>query len=97
MKKTVKTRSDYSAAVRRLKALAHPARLRIMGRLSEGECCASEATKCIGISQPNTSQHLKALKDAGLITGRRQGTRICYRIADERIAEIVKILMKGKT
>ena len=90
-----RTASTYDATARRLKALAHPARLMIMARLRESECCAAQATECLGLSQPNTSQHLKALRDAGLIVGKRQGTRICYRIAEERIAEILPILLKG--
>ena len=45
------------------------ARLRIMARLLENECCVAEATKCLKVSQPNTSQHLKALREAGLKLG----------------------------
>jgi len=89
------TRSPFDAAARRLRALAHPVRLRILARLAEGECCASEATTCAGISQPNASQHLRALREAGYIAGQRQGTRICYRIADARTADFVKNLLKG--
>jgi ArsR family transcriptional regulator len=86
----------FDAAARELKALAHPARLRILARLKAGECCANEAMRCLRISQPNTSQHLKALKKAGLIVGRREGTKICYRLADDRIANILDILLKGE-
>jgi ArsR family transcriptional regulator, zinc-responsive transcriptional repressor len=85
----------YAAAAARLKALAHPARLGILSRLSESECCVSRATACLGLSQPNASQHLKALREAGLVVARRQGTRICYRIADERIAALLPIILKG--
>jgi ArsR family transcriptional regulator len=88
--------SIYEAKARELKALAHPARLRILARLKDGECCANEAMKALGVSQPNTSQHLKALKNAGLIVGRREGTKICYRLADDRIANILDILLKGE-
>ena len=87
--------SPYVEMALRLKSLAHPARLRIMARLRESECCVAQATECLGVSQPNASQHLKALREAGLVAGRRQGTRICYRIADERIAAILPILLKG--
>ncbi len=89
-------RSRYETEARRLKALAHPARLRILARLLENECCATEATKCLKASQPNTSQHLKALREAGFIAGRRQGTRICYRIADIRTAELLTHILKGE-
>ncbi len=95
MESRERTRSPYAETARRLKSLAHPARLRIMARLREAECCVAQATECLGVSQPNASQHLKALREAGLIAGKRQGTRICYRIADERIAAILPILLKG--
>ena len=89
-------RTTYDTEARRLKALAHPARLRILARLLENECCAAEATKCLKASQPNTSQHLRALREAGFIAGRRQGTRICYRIADPRTAKLLACLLKGE-
>lgn len=89
-------RAAYETEARRLKALAHPARLRILARLLENECCAAEAMKCLNASQPNTSQHLRALREAGFIAGRRQGTRICYRIADPRTAELLACLLKGE-
>jgi ArsR family transcriptional regulator len=92
----VPTQSILEATARELKALAHPARLRILTRLKDGECCANEAMKCLRVSQPNASQHLKALKNAGLIVGRREGTKICYRLAGDRIVKILNILLKGK-
>jgi ArsR family transcriptional regulator len=94
-KTIVPTSSIYEVTARELKALAHPARLRILARLKDGECCVNEAMKCLRISQPNTSQHLKALKNAGLIAGRREGTKICYRLAGDRIAKILNLLLKG--
>jgi DNA-binding transcriptional ArsR family regulator len=75
----------------RFKALSHPARLMLLRRLMESERCVSDVEKCLGLSQPNVSQHLKILKDAGIIVGRRERTRICYRIADDRITRILRI------
>ncbi len=92
----VPTQSVIEVKARELKALAHPARLRILNRLKDGECCASEAMKCPRVSQPNASQHLKALKNAGLIVGRREGMKICYRLAGDRIAKILNILLNGE-
>ncbi len=87
--------AELVPAARIFKALAHPARLLLLRRLLESECCVSEAEACLGISQPNVSQHLKILKDAGLIAGRREKTRVCYRIADERIERMLEILWEG--
>ena len=87
--------SEMVPIARMLKALAHPARLLLLRGLLERECCVSEVKACLGLSQPNVSQHLKILKEAGLIAGRREKTRICYRIADERITRILAILWEG--
>ncbi len=85
---------DPASWSQRFKALAHPARLLLLRRLMESERCVSDVEKCLGLSQPNVSQHLKILKDAGIIEGRRERTRICYRIADDRIARILKITLE---
>ena len=87
--------AETAPAARIFKALAHPARLVLLRRLQERECCVSEVEHCLGISQPNVSQHLKILKDAGLIVGRREKTRMCYRIADKRIGRILDIFWEG--
>lgn len=87
--------TEFIPAARIFQALAHPARLLLLRRLMEKECCVSEVERCLGISQPNVSQHLKVLKEAGLIAGRRDKTRVCYRLADDRIERILKILWEG--
>ena len=92
MKKT-KDGSNEAAGI--FKALAHPARIRLLRRLMENECCVSEVEKCLRLSQPNVSQHLQVLKKAGIIIGTRRKTRICYRIADGRVRTVLEILMKG--
>ena len=80
---------------RRFKALGEPARLALVAALQGGEPSVSELVELTGRGQPNVSQHLKILKDAGLIAGRREKTRVCYRIADERIERILAILWEG--
>lgn len=87
--------SELKPLAKRFKALAHPARLLLVRRLMESERCVSDVEKCLGLSQPNVSQHLRILKDAGIIEGRRERTRICYRIADDRIARILRIATEG--
>jgi ArsR family transcriptional regulator, arsenate/arsenite/antimonite-responsive transcriptional repressor len=62
-----------------LKALGHPVRLGIALRLAEEpETCACDFAEVFSVSQPTVSQHLKVLRDAGLVTTRRRGTQICY-------------------
>ena len=62
-----------------LKALAHPARLAILQTLSQrGTCICGEIVDVMPLSQATVSQHLKVLKDAGLISGEIDGQKSCY-------------------
>lgn len=79
-----------------LKALAHPARLRIVLGLKINECNVSEIQKKMGLPQSTISQHLKILKNAGIIVGRREGTKVCYKVIDQCARRIVEILEKEK-
>ena len=63
-----------------LKALADPARLRIVMLCAQGECSVSELTRVLGLSQPRVSQHLKQLCDAGLLERFRDGHFVYYRL-----------------
>jgi DNA-binding transcriptional ArsR family regulator len=66
-------------AAPKLKALGHPVRLGIALRLAaEGGTCACDFAEIFGISQPAVSQHLKVLREAGLVKTRREGTQIFY-------------------
>jgi ArsR family transcriptional regulator len=62
-----------------LKALAHPARLRIVDVLAaRGTCICGEIVEVMPLAQATVSQHLKILKDAGLVQGTIEGPRSCY-------------------
>ena len=77
-----------------LKALAHPARLRIVIGLLKDECNVAQIQKVLRLPQSTISQHLKILKNAGIIKGRREGTKTCYRVVDARVRKIVEIIKK---
>ena len=62
------------------KALADPSRRAIFASLTRGEAAVKELTARFDISQPAVSQHLAALKDAGLVNGRREGRSVYYRV-----------------
>jgi ArsR family transcriptional regulator len=65
--------------VRIAKALSHPARISILKlMLDKNTCFCGELTEEIGLSQSTISQHIKELKEAGLIYGREDGPRTCY-------------------
>lgn len=62
-----------------VKAIAHPARIAILEHLARrNSCVCGELVIEIGLSQPTVSQHLKALKKAGLIQGTIEGASVCY-------------------
>ena len=61
------------------KALGHPTRVRILRRLvRRRSCVCGELVDELGLAQSTVSQHLKILKDAGLVQGEIEGPRVCY-------------------
>ena len=62
-----------------MKALAHPARIAIIQHLIKiNTCICGDLVEELGLAQPTISQHLKELKNAGLIQGTIEGTSVCY-------------------
>lgn len=71
------------------KALAHPARIAILEILAESDMCiCGDITEQLPLAQSTVSQHLKALKSAGIITGNIDGVRTCYCLDNESIDEL---------
>jgi len=88
---SAKVKIEMENAVNIFKALACETRLKIvMGLLEKKECNVNIMAEKLGIAQPNVSQHLAVLKNAGVIEGFRKGTQICYRVTNEIVAKIVK-------
>lgn len=76
-----------------LKALGHPIRLGIALRLAEeGGTCACDFADIFHVSQPTVSQHLKVLREAGLVHTRRQGTQILYSLEPHAVRELGSLL-----
>lgn len=67
-----------TAEDRIFQALADPSRRAIFESLTRGECAVKDLTARFDISQPAVSQHLAALKEAGLVNGRREGRCVYY-------------------
>jgi ArsR family transcriptional regulator len=84
--------SELEEAARCLKAMAHPARLKILQLLSESERSVGGLEKLLGISQANLSQHLNLMKDKGLLTSRREGNQVCYRLRDNRLMGLLALV-----
>jgi ArsR family transcriptional regulator, zinc-responsive transcriptional repressor len=89
-----KTSDALSRAVDLLKALASPVRLATVVQLCEGPRCVHELQESLEtagrtVSQPLLSQHLRVLREAGLVTTTRRGTEITYQLADAHVGHIV--------
>lgn len=81
-----------------LKALADPARLRLVSMLAasaEGEACVCDLTEPLGLSQPTVSHHLKVLHDAGLLTREKRSTWAYYAVVPAALAAIAEVLTPG--
>lgn len=77
------------------KAFAHPARVAILQQLfSLNSCICGDLVNEIGLAQPTVSQHLKELKNLGLIKGEIAGASVCYCINDE-VWEEMKLLLNS--
>lgn len=75
------------------KALAHPARIAIIEHLHRSKTCINnDLVNELGLAQATVSQHLKELKNLGLIQGTIEGSRICYCIDQEKWSEVSQAL-----
>jgi DNA-binding transcriptional ArsR family regulator len=77
-----------------LKAIAEPRRREILALVRDGELRAGEIAAHFDVSGPAISQHLNVLKEAGLVTERRNGTRRLYQARPEGLRE-VKAFLEG--
>src|SRR5215207_9806633 len=73
------------------KALGHPARIRALEVLSEGERSVSEMQPLVGIESSHLSQQLGILRRAGLVTTRKDGASVIYSLADPLLAELLAV------
>ncbi len=88
---TVET-TTYDLQTQVLKAFTHPTRLAILDQLRDDEHCVCHLEAHLGLRQAYISQQLSVLREAGLITDRRDGWNIFYRVADERIFHMLDTL-----
>ena len=83
---------DMSSAARRFQALSDPTRLAILQRLRRGERCVCDLTDALDAAQSRLSFHLRVLRDAGLVTDRREGRWVHYSINTEALDEVEEVL-----
>ena len=74
--------------------LSDPARLEILSVLARKKGCVSELQVRTGRNQPNISQHLRVLRDAGLVEFRKDGRKICYSVIKPEVNELLRFARK---
>src|SRR5512136_1425390 len=84
--------NDYRHLSQLLRVLAHPARLRLLNALRNGEECVCHLIALLHQRQAYVSQQLMFLRQAGLIEDRKEGWRVYYRIKNPQIVSILDAL-----
>ena len=88
--------TDAEKAYRRTatigRAMADPKRLCVLESLADGELSVSDLSIRVRCQVPNMSQHLAVLRSAGLVTTRREGSTVFYRLTDSRVLEAYHLL-----
>lgn len=75
-----------------LRTLGHPVRLRIAAGLARESACVMQIWECLNLPQAVVSQHLKVMKQSGILVSHREGARVRYSLRSPRIAQIVGLL-----
>lgn len=76
----------------RLKALAEPARLRILSTLQAGEMSVGELVEETGLGQANMSKHLQVLHNSGFVRRRKEGLYVHYALADRNVMKLCDLM-----
>jgi DNA-binding transcriptional ArsR family regulator len=82
-------RPIYEVKAEFFKTLAHPARVRVLEVLSDGERPVNELLPLVGIEPSHLSQQLAVLRRAGVVRSRREGSSVFYEVTDKRIFELL--------
>ncbi len=89
------TASEATELAARMKALADPARLRLLSILLASEdqqACTCDLTDPLGLSQPTVTHHLRKLLEAGLVTSERRGVWTHYRVVPDALGALAAVL-----
>lgn len=89
--KEVKVERLYEREAEFFQALGHPIRLRLLGLLREGGRCACELVPELEVDQSTVARHLLTLKRAGILRTSKDGVRVIYELADERVLKVLKL------
>jgi ArsR family transcriptional regulator len=81
----------YRRKAELFKTLGHPARIRILELLAEGERSVSDLQPHVGLEASHLSQQLGVLRRAGVVAARKQGTSVIYSMASPRMTELMSV------
>jgi ArsR family transcriptional regulator len=76
-----------------MKAVAHPVRLQIIELLEKKEMCVGDIVKGAGGKQAITSQHLNMMRDKGVLSSRRDGAKVYYRIENKNVIKLLHCIL----
>lgn len=82
----------FESVARQFGVLGEPARLRILHVLCEREHCVNNILQLTGLAQANASRHLGLMYQAGVVSRRREGTQVFYKVADPLYIELCRAL-----
>lgn len=75
------------------RALGHPARIRIVRLLLERDrCIGGDIVDEVGLAQSTVSEHLRILKEAGIVVGEIERPRVCYSLSSKRLSELSALI-----
>jgi len=85
----------YEAEAEYFKALSHPTRIKIVQYLKGGERCVCEIVPYLKEEQSNVSRHLAALKRVGILSSRKEGVSVYYKVQDENVYKILDLALSS--
>lgn len=87
-------REAAGEAVAALKVLGNQDRLLLLCQLAQGEMCVGDLEAQLDIRQPTLSQQLAVLRNEGVVSTRREGKNIHYRVTDPRLLDVLAVLYR---
>ena len=84
-------------AAETLRVVSHPARLRIIEVLEEGELSVTQIQDILGITQSQTSQHLNNMRVRGVLKSRKNGNMVYYSIANDDVVKVIHCIRNDRT
>lgn len=94
IKRELAASDSFNAAAELFKQLGDPTRIRVFWILCHREECLANLSALLGMSSPAVSHHLRPLKECGLITGRRDGKEVHYKVADTEVCRLLHLMVE---